>query len=168
MKRLTALLIGSILLSGCAQMVEEQNKKDAETKASLMECSEPKLDDKYLKPTKEDFIAQLNRQALFAEAYKSIAGMKMDRLNISGLTQSDDLEVVGAIGDCNRKQTEQRISIVKPQFESLKSSTKNKVEKVALIKAYSEWVSYVKNNTGGNDARERVKLDSAIAEYENQ
>ncbi len=166
MKRILFGLIVAGLLSGCAQMVEEQNQRSNKTKLSLIECSEPELDNNYRDNTKANFVNQLNSFADSASSFNAVESIKLRTVRLGTMNDADAKEAISGIISCTKKQKNKVLELSQPLFEKRKELTKDKVEKEYLISAYSEWEAYVKNNTG-NGGQERAKYDSAISMYKN-
>ncbi|HAU5557909.1 hypothetical protein [Proteus mirabilis] len=166
MKKLLLGVIVVTLLSGCAQMVEEQNRKSNETKLSLMECSEPNLDKSYNTDTKIGFVNQLNSFADSAASFKYVENIRLRTVRLGMMNDNDSKEAISAIVSCTKKQKTKVLDLAQPLFEKIKNQTKDKKEREYLIVAYSEWESYIKNSAD-NDNQDRTKYDAAISMYKN-
>ncbi|MEQ1976653.1 membrane lipoprotein lipid attachment site-containing protein [Xenorhabdus sp. SGI240] len=166
MKRLIFGLVAMLALSGCTQMIEDQNRKSHEEKISLMKCSTPEISKDYQGNKKEDFANQLNYLASSVASFNRVENIKLRTVRLGLMNNADSKEAISSIIKCTSTQKNKVLQLVQPIFENRKKLTKDKTEKEYLIKAYSEWESYIKNNSG-NDDQERTKYDAAISMYKN-
>lgn len=126
MKKLLLGVIVVTLLSGCAQMVEEQNRKSNETKLSLMECSEPNLDKIYNTDTKIGFVNQLNSFADSASSFKYVENIRLRTVRLGMMNDNDSKEAISAIVSCTKKQKTKMLDLAQPLFEKIKTRLKIK------------------------------------------
>ncbi|HCI6019535.1 TPA: hypothetical protein NPN74_001577 [Klebsiella quasipneumoniae subsp. quasipneumoniae] len=134
------VLIGALSVSGCAQMLAQQQAQIEQSYRDIEQCDSPDLPPEGA-VNREAFADALGKQAMYASADKFVMDNKMQQLQYVGWNDS----VASSVGACYRSQRQARIDAVKGQFESLKSSTKGKDERGALISAYSAWEAYMAN-----------------------
>jgi len=158
-KKLALALAGVLLLSGCAEMVAQQQAETQKSYNELTECQMPNLRNADDNVNKQSFISNLTLHAYTSSADNFVMETKFRRLQIVGWDDS----VTKSIGDCYSNQIAARIDFVKKQFETLKSSTKNKDEKMALIAAYSAWEAYVTSQTEDH----KQDFESKLSFYKN-
>ncbi|EBR5511731.1 hypothetical protein ACT497_002326 [Salmonella enterica subsp. enterica serovar Glostrup] len=134
------------LLTGCASQIYHPQtypayESSAPTVSSFKKCTPLEITKHESAVTKSEFLKDINNYAMFIEVQNFISKDEEESLRKFGW----NADASSAIADCSSNQMMAALNAMKSPFNELKSKTKNKEEKKALISAYSAWEIYIKN-----------------------
>lgn len=134
------------LLTGCASQIYHPQTYPAyepstSTVSNFKKCNPLKITKHEGVVTKSEFLKDINNYAMFIEVQNFISKGEEEDLRKFGW----NADASRAIADCSSNQMMTALNAMKSPFNELKSKTKNKEERKALISAYSSWEIYIKN-----------------------
>jgi hypothetical protein len=166
MKKIYLIYLFILTLTGCSQMIDEQNRKNQNEVDNIVnDCPVQSTISQLDNKTEGAFAEKLDFTAFQIEQIRKTNYLKYQTLMLY-MGTLDITNAMKKLSQCEVSQEMPIIESVKKDFESMKLLTKNPQKKSALVDAYSSWQTFISSDKS-ESIRAKYEMENAINRYKN-